>query len=157
MSNVSVVIECPKGSNHKYDYDPATQRFVLSKILPAGLSFPYDFGFIPDTKGEDGDPLDIMVISEITGFPGCVINCRLIGAFQVEQTERDGKKMRNDRFVGVPDVSQLFSQTNELTELPEAILNQLEAFFRNYNEQAGKQFKVLKRLNAVEAANLVNK
>jgi len=151
MRNVSAMIECPKGSNHKYDYDPVTQRFILTKILPAGLAFPFDFGFIPDTEGEDGDPLDIIVISEITGFPGCIINCRLIGAFQVEQTERDGKTMRNDRYVGVPDVSQLFSQTDELADLPEAILNQLEAFFRNYNEQAGKQFKVIKRLTATEA------
>ncbi|TDQ08068.1 inorganic diphosphatase [Pedobacter metabolipauper] len=155
MINITAMIECPKGSNHKYDYDPEKRQFTLSKILPAGLSFPFDFGSIPGTVGGDGDPLDIIVISEITGFPGCLINCRIIGVLQVEQTERDGETMRNDRYIGIPDVSQLFSETNDLSDLPEAILNQLEAFFKNYNEQAGKEFRVIKRLNAKEAASVI--
>jgi inorganic pyrophosphatase len=69
MKEVLVIVESPRGSNHKYDHDPGSGRFRLNKILPAGLVFPYDFGYIPETKGEDGDPLDIMVISEITRFP----------------------------------------------------------------------------------------
>ena len=149
------MVESPKGFNQKFDYDPNVQRFKLSKILPAGLVFPFDFGMIPDTKGEDGDPLDVIVISESATFPGCLIDCRLIGAFRAEQTERDGRRMRNDRFVGIPGVSQLFPDISELSQLPESILNQLESFFRNYNEQAGKQFKVTARLNASQAAQLL--
>ena len=149
------MIESPKGSDHKYDYEPELKRFKLNKILPAGLVFPFDFGMIPDTKGEDGDPLDIMVISEITSFPGCLIDCRIIGALKVEQTERNGETMRNDRFIGIPDVSQLYTDIKELAQLPESIINQLEAFFRNYNEQAGKRFKVLERLNAQAAYQLI--
>ena len=153
--NVTAMVESPKGFNQKFDYDPKEQRFRLNKILPAGLVFPFDFGMIPGTKGEDGDPLDIIVISESATFPGCLIDCRLVGALQARQTERDGKTMRNDRLIGIPGVSQLFSEVQSLEELPEAVLNQLEAFFQNYNEQAGKQFKVTARLNAASAGKLL--
>src|SRR3978361_1030203 len=125
---VTAMVECPKGYNQKFDYDPKERRFKLSKILPAGLVFPFDFGMIPGTKGDDGDPLDIIVISESATFPGCMIECRIIGALQAEQTERDGKKIRNDRFLGVPVVSQVFPHIKELEQLPDNILNQLEHF-----------------------------
>jgi len=149
------MVECPKGFNQKFDYDPGENRLRLSKILPAGLVFPFDFGMIPGTRGQDGDPLDIIILSESGTFPGCLVDCRIIGALQAEQTERNGETIRNDRFVGVPVVSQLFSETQTLDEVPEAILNQLEHFFKNYNEQAGKKFKVTARLNAGQAAKLL--
>jgi inorganic pyrophosphatase len=155
QKTVTAMIECPKGYNQKFDYEPKEKRFKLSKILPAGLVFPYDFGMIPGTRGEDGDPLDIIVISESTTFPGCLIDCRIVGALQAEQTERDGQTMRNDRFIGVPLVSQLFSEIQVLEQLPESIINQLEAFFKNYNEQAGKVFTVSQRLGAEKAAALL--
>jgi len=98
----------------------------------------------------------VIVISEAATFPGCMIDCRIIGAFQAEQTERDGKTMRNDRFLGIPVVSQLFPEVSELAQLPESILNQLEHFFKNYNEQAGKEFRVITRLSATEALQLIN-
>ncbi len=153
--NVTVMVESPKGFNQKFDHDPKENNFKLSKILPEGLVFPFDFGMIPGTKGEDGDPLDIIVVDEHGTFPGCLIEVRLIGALKAEQTERDGKTMRNDRFIGIPVVSQLFPQVNELGQLPDNILNQLEHFFKNYNEQAGKQFKVTARLSAAAAAKLL--
>jgi inorganic pyrophosphatase len=153
---VTALVESPKGFNQKFDFDPKEHRFRLSKILPAGLVFPFDFGMLPGTTGEDGDPLDIIILDENPTFPGCLIDCRIIGALQAEQTERDGKTMRNDRFIGIPVVSQLFPQVNDLEQLPDNILNQLEHFFRNYNEQAGKQFKVTAHLSAIEAAKLLN-
>lgn len=155
MEPVTIVIETAKGSNHKYDYDPELKRFKLKKILPAGLVFPFDFGFIPDTKGEDGDPLDVVVVSEIIGFPGCVMDCRIIGAITVNQTERDGSTMRNDRYFAVPTVSQLFSEVRSIHHLPEAILNQVEHFFKNYNDQAGKKLEVLERIDAEEAYEMI--
>jgi inorganic pyrophosphatase len=152
---VTAMIECPKGYNQKFDYDPEERRFKLSKILPAGLVFPFDFGMIPGTKGEDGDPLDIIVVSESSAFPGCLIDCRIIGALKAEQIERDSDTIRNDRFIGIPVVSQLFAGIRTLGELPEAIVNQLEAFFKNYNEQAGKQFRITERLSAEQAGQLL--
>jgi inorganic pyrophosphatase len=83
------------------------------------------------------------------------MDCRLIGALKAEQTERDGRTMRNDRLLAVPMVSQLYSQTSDISDLPEAIVNQLEHFFRNYNEQAGKEFKILERLGAAAASELI--
>lgn len=152
---VMAMIESPKGFNQKFDYDAGQQRFMLSKMLPAGLVFPFDFGMIPGTKGEDGDPLDIIVVAESGTFPGCLVECRLIGALQAEQTERDGKTVCNDRFVGIPVVSQVFPNIQELDQLPDNILNQLEHFFKNYNEQAGKEFRVTARLSAQAAAKLI--
>lgn len=125
--------------------------------MPAGLVFPFDFGFIPDTKGEDGDPLDIIVISEINSFPGCAMDCRIIGAIKAEQTERNGETMRNDRFLAVPEVSQQFKQVKEIDDLPEGIADQIQRFFENYNEQAGKKFKVLETLDARRAFDVIKK
>jgi len=152
---IDILVESPKGNAYKLDYEPETKAFRLNKILPAGLVFPFDFGMVPGTKGEDGDPLDIIVISELSTFPGCRMEVRLIGALQAEQTERDGKQMRNDRLIGIPVVSQLFPDFDELRQLPESIINQLEHFFKNYNEQAGKEFRVTARLGAAEAARLL--
>jgi len=155
MKTVTAIIESPGGSAQKYDYDAELSRIKLNKILPAGLVFPFDFGFIPDTKGEDGDPLDIIVISEIATFPGCAVDCRIIGAITAEQTERDGKAVRNDRFLAIAEVSQLFKEINEAKQLPQNILKQVESFFENYNQQSGKKFKVLERLDSSKAAGLV--
>lgn len=155
MEPITVIIETPKGSGHKYDYEPDLKCFKLKKVLPAGMVFPFDFGFIPDTKGGDGDPLDIIAISEIATFPGCCMDCRVIGAIKANQTERNGSTMRNDRFIVVPEISQLFKDINSLVQLPENIINQLESFFKNYNEQAGKKFEVIERIEAEEAYKMI--
>ena len=157
MPTITAIVETPKGSAQKYDWDEDLRLFKLNKILPAGLVFPFDFGFIPGTKGGDGDPLDVIVISEAKTFTGCVMDCRLIGAIAANQTERDGTTVRNDRFLAVPDVSQLFKDVQSYKDLPEEILKQLEAFFKNYNEQAGKKFEPLQRLDAEEAYALYQK
>ncbi len=157
MDNVTAIIECPKGSGHKYNYEPEHHWFKLTKVMPAGLVFPFDFGLITGTKGEDGDPLDIIVISEIISFPGCSMDCRVIGAIKANQTEHDGQTVRNDRFLGIPEVSQQYSNISSLDDLPEEIMSQIENFFQNYNEQAGKVFEPLGRLNAKDAYKLIQK
>src|SRR5688572_15323925 len=114
-----IVIETPKGSREKYYYDADLSHYKLKKLLPLGMVFPYDFGFIPGTKGEDGDPLDAMIISEFDSFPGCHIDCRLIGALRAEQIEKR-KKLRNDRFFFVPVDSVLHSQVKSIREFSRA-------------------------------------
>ncbi len=155
MPTITAIVETPKGSAQKYDWDEDLKLFKLNKILPAGLVFPFDFGFIPGTKGGDGDPLDIIIIAEVKSFPGCCMDCRIIGAITANQTERDGATVRNDRFLAVPDVSQLFKEVKALTDLPKDIITQLEAFFKNYNEQAGKVFEPLQQIGAEEALDLI--
>jgi len=157
MDAVTAIIETPKGSAFKYTYEPDKHLFKLTKVLPAGMVFPFDFGFIPDTKGEDGDPLDIIVISEFQSFTGCIMDCRIIGGLKAEQTERNGKTLRNDRFIGIPVVSQLFAEINSTENFPQKIMDQLEAFFKNYNEQSGKQFKSLGRMTPEEGYALIKK
>jgi inorganic pyrophosphatase len=157
MKPITAVIETPRGCNHKYDYEPKVKAFKLKKILPAGLVFPYDFGFIPNTEGDDGDPLDIIVLSEITGFPGCIMECRIIGGFEAEQTEKNGKSMRNDRFLGVLEISEVYKNIHEIDHLPEGIMSQIENFFVNYNKQARKEFKILGNINAAKACKMIKK
>ena len=154
MKTVTAIVETPKGSAQKYDYDPEKRWFKLKKIMPAGMVFPFDFGFIPDTKGEDGDPLDIIIISELKSFPGCVMDCRIIGAITAKQTE-DCKTVRNDRFLAIPEVSELFADIESIEKLPAAFVDQIEEFFKNYNELSNKKFKPLKKIDARKAMKLI--
>ncbi len=94
------IIETPKGSRNKFDYDPDSGLFMLGGLLPEGMMFPYDFGFLPSTLGEDGDPLDILVLMDAPAHVGCLMEVRIIGIITAEQTE-DGKTESNDRLLGV--------------------------------------------------------
>jgi inorganic pyrophosphatase len=155
--HVDVVIETPKGSAQKYDYVPNTPFFKLKKILPSGMVFPYDFGFIPKTKGEDGDPLDVIVVSEFNSFPGIIIKCRIIGGIKAEQSEeKNSKKMiRNDRFLAIPKCSTIFQHVEKMDDLPKQIIEDLEEFFVDYNKLEGKKFIALDRLSAKEVERLI--
>src|SRR4029078_11681719 len=95
-----VIIETPKGSRNKFRYNPETRLFMLGGLLPEGMMFPFDFGFIPSTLGADGDPLDIMVMLDAPAPVGCLIEVRIIGLIMATQTE-DGTTKKNDRLIGV--------------------------------------------------------
>src|SRR5436190_11278322 len=97
---IHVVIETPKGSRNKYAFDPDERIFMLKKVLPVGMAFPYDFGFIPSTKADDGDPVDVLVLMDEPAFPGCLLNCRPIGIIEGEQHEKK-RTERNDRVVAI--------------------------------------------------------
>src|SRR3984957_3010093 len=90
------IIETPKGSRNKFDYDADSGLFMLGGLLPEGMMFPFDFGFVPATLGDDGDPLDILVLMDAPAHVGCLIEVRIIGIIEAEQTER-GKTVSNDR------------------------------------------------------------
>jgi Inorganic pyrophosphatase len=92
--DVHVVVETPRGSRAKFAYDPKLETFILSKSLLTGLTYPHDWGFVPSTKADDGDPLDIMVIHDAATFPGIVLTCRIIGILQIEQKQREGRAER---------------------------------------------------------------
>jgi inorganic pyrophosphatase len=87
----NAIVETPRGSQNKFDYDPKQGVFVLNKTLPMGTVFPFDFGFIPGTPGEDGDLLDILVIMEEPAYPGCLVRIRLLGVLKATQQEKKGK------------------------------------------------------------------
>ncbi|HEX8287078.1 MAG TPA: inorganic diphosphatase [Pyrinomonadaceae bacterium] len=152
---LNVVIETPKGSRNKYSYDEKLGIFVLKGTLTLGHSFPFDFGFIPQTLGGDGDPLDVLVLMDEPAFAGCLVQTRLIGVIEAEQTELDGKKERNDRLIAVTAHSKTHSEIKSINDLNETLVNQIEHFFVSYNEAKGKKFELLGRFGAVKAKRIV--
>lgn len=152
---INVIIETPKGIRNKYNYDEELGLFKLGGVLPAGASFPFDFGFIPSTVGGDGDPLDVLVLMDEPAFTGCLVATRLIGVIEAEQTERDGETTRNDRLIGVAADSHGHSDVRSLQGLNENLLDEIEHFFISYNQIKGKEFKPLGRFGPARARKLV--
>lgn len=151
---LQVVIETPKGSRYKYEHDPKTGQFRLDKVLPMGLVFPFNFGFIPRTKGEDGDPLDVLVLLEDPVFPGCVLTTQLLGVIEAEQTENE-KTIRNDRFLAVLDTKRNPAKIHSIDELDPSVLDEVEAFFIAYNKSEGRKFKPIGRKDAKKAKHSI--
>jgi len=138
----NVIIETPKGSRNKFKYDIKHGVFELSGVLPAGSSFPYDFGYLPSTVGEDGDPLDVLLLMDEPAFCGCLIPARLIGVIEAKQTE-DGKTERNDRLVAVSNNCRDWADCKSIKDLNSNLLHEIQHFFVSYNEARGKKFKVI--------------
>jgi inorganic pyrophosphatase len=153
----NVVIETPKGSPNKLGYDPELGAFKLKTVMPQGSSFPFDFGFLPGTVGGDGDPLDVLVLMDYPLTPGSIVEARLIGVISAEQTEKDGETEQNDRVIAVSPESTLYQHARELGDIPEELVDQVEKFFVNYNEQRGKKFAPQGQLGADHAEDLVSK
>ena len=95
---IDVIIETPKESRIKFKRSEETHDYIFDRILPPGLRFPFNFGFVPNTRAEDGDPIDVILILDDPLFPGCCVKCRIIGVLKAEQTEK-GKTNRNDRLL----------------------------------------------------------
>jgi inorganic pyrophosphatase len=155
---VRVIIETAKGSRNKFSYDEKLHVFRLKKVLPEGMSFPCDFGFIPSTLADDGDPLDALVLMDQAGCTGALVDCRVIGAILGEQTSKDEPKpVRNDRILAVAIPSHTHSDLDDIEQLNSTQLRELESFFCNYHQQYGEKFKVLGRCGAKEALKMVKK
>ncbi len=151
---LQVVIETPKGSRNKFAFDPDQRVFTLRKVLPAGMAFPYDFGFLPRTMAPDGDPFDVLLLMDEPAYPGVVVRSRLIGVIEGEQT--DGKKTnRNDRLLAVAEANHQYANIKTPQDLPERFLHELEEFFVNYHRQEGKQYKLLGCRGVNDAMKLI--
>lgn len=135
------IIETPKGFRNKFDYDPETDLFALGGLLPEGMAFPFDFGFIPSTLGEDGDPLDVLVLMDAPAHVGCLVDVRLVGVIAAVQTE-GGKAQTNNRLLGVSVHSYQHEHVDSIEDLSGTLLSQVEEFFISYNKQRGKKFRV---------------
>lgn len=151
---LTVVIETPRGGRNKYKFDKETGRMKLSKVMPEGMAFPFDFGFIPDTKSPDGDPLDVLLLHDEPTFPGCQIDCRLVGVLKAREF-RDGQKSENDRILAVATASVQFAHVFELSEIEPTLLRQLEEFFVNYKKAREIRFEITGRGNAKAAYALL--
>ena len=151
---VRVVVDTPKGSRNKYKYDETLGLYRLSKVLPLGSAFPYDFGFIPSTRAEDGDPLDVLLLGEEALFPGCLVTVRLAGVIQAEQTEH-GKTFRNDRLIGAIETPVNRPAIQTLEDLRTERLDEIEHFFIAYNHLEGRHFKPIGRHGPAMAEQLL--
>jgi inorganic pyrophosphatase len=150
-----VIIDTPKGSRNKYKYDEEQKLFKLGGVLTAGAVFPFDFGFLPRTVGEDGDALDVLVLMDEPAFVGCLVEARIIGVIEAEQTEEGKKPFRNDRLLAVASESHSYENVSTLSQLNENLVTEIEHFFVSYNQAKGKEFKPLRRSGARRAKELI--
>lgn len=153
---LQVIIETPKGSRNKFAFDPDQKIFAVKTVLPAGMSFPCDFGFLPRTIAPDGDPLDVLLLMDEPAFPGIAVRARLIGIIEGEQL--DGKKrIRNDRLLAVAEANHQYANVRRVRDLPSRFLHELEEFFVNYHGLEGKKYKLLGCKNSAVALRMIQK
>jgi inorganic pyrophosphatase len=148
------IIETPKNRRNKFNYDPESSLFELGGLLPEGMIFPFDFGFIPSTLGEDGDPLDVLVLMDEPAHVGCLLDIRIIGVIEADQTE-NGKTETNHRLLAAAIHSYSYDNVNSIDQLKPSLLDQLEAFFVSYNKLRGKEFKVTGRGDPQRALSII--
>ena len=118
--------------------------------------FRTDFGFIPNTRGEDGDALDVLVLMDEPAFTGCLVLSRPLGVIEAKQTE-EGKTMRNDRLIAVAVNSRTHAHLQALAEIESKLLDEIEHFFISYNAAKGKKFRPLGRYGPARARTLVKR
>jgi inorganic pyrophosphatase len=152
--NLNVVIDTPKGSRNKYAYDFELEAYLLKTVMPNGAVWPFDFGSIPGTKGDDGDPLDALVLMDEPAFCGCLVEARLVGAIEAKQTE-NGKTERNDRLIAVAAESHTHRGIESFSDLDATLLEEIEHFFVSYNAARGKKFKPIGRGSPKKAKRLI--
>jgi inorganic pyrophosphatase len=151
--DVHAIVEAARGARTKYKFDPGTSMFTLHKILPRGMTYPANFGFIPSTRAEDGDPLDVLVLSEEPTPPGCLVRCRTLGVIEAVQFE-GGKRIRNDRIVAVPIQER---EIRTIRDVSPTQLREIEEFFVAFNRILGKRFEILGHKGRAQADRIIRK
>jgi inorganic pyrophosphatase len=134
------IIETPKNRRNKFDYDPESNLFKLGGLLPEGMMFPFDFGFVPSTLGEDGDPLDVMVFMDEPAHVGCLLDVRIVGVLDADQTQ-DGKTETNCRLLAAAVHSYSHEHVKSIRQINSSVLDQVEQFFISYNKVRGKKIQ----------------
>ena len=153
------VVEAPRGSANKLKFDPRRGVFVLHDVLPLGTTFPFDFGFVPATVGDDGDPLDVLLLMDEPAAPGVVVPCRLLGVIEATQRKikdtRSARPTRNDRLVAVAVKTHRHASLKSLRDVGDPMLEEIERFFVFYNRQKGVHFMPIGRAGATAAKRLI--
>lgn len=134
---VEIFVEIPKGSRNKYEWDHHARRFRLDRMLFSAVHYPGDYGFVLDTFGGDGDPLDALVILGEATFPGCTITARVVGVFWMADD-----KGRDTKIISVPDSDPRWSHIRELDDVPKHLLDEIGHFFSIYKDLEHKTVKV---------------
>lgn len=137
------VIEIPKGSRNKYEYDKDMESFVLDRVLYSSVTYPADYGFIPQTIYDDGDPMDILVLMDQPTFPGCIIESRPIGIMgMIDGGDKDYK------ILAVPKEDPKYENINDIEDVPPHLLDEIAEFFKTYKNLEGKEVEILSWENA---------
>jgi inorganic pyrophosphatase len=135
---VNVLIEIPGGSKNKYEFDKDLQAFALDRVLYSSVQYPLDYGFIPNTLADDGDPLDGLVIMDQPTFPGCVIAARPIGMLEMI----DGGD-RDEKLLCVPVTDPRYTNIKSLQDVASNRLDEISEFFRTYKNLEKKETEIL--------------
>lgn len=131
---VNAIIEIPKGSRAKYEIDKESGLIKLDRVIYASMYYPLNYGFIPQTLGEDHDPLDIVVLTQVTVVPGCLIPCKIIGVMQmIDQGEAD------DKIIAVAEQDPSVSHIQDVKDLPQHLRAELKHFFESYKQLENKK------------------
>jgi inorganic pyrophosphatase len=156
-SLIRVVIEIPRGAAMKLAYEPETRAFEYSRPLPVGVTYPYDWGFVPSTLGDDSDPLDGLVIHQASTAPGVVIKCDLLGAISVKQKDTDGKVLRNDRYIFCPHKEDAPDEPIAAERVPDQLRLEIEQFFHTSVLGTGKKIRFKGWQDAAEARRSIER
>jgi len=148
------IIETPQGSRNKLKFDHELGRFRISRSLPAGMSFPFDFGYFPGTLADDGDALDVLIIMDGPGYPGVVVDVRLLGVIEAE-VKKGGQVIRNDRLIAVADGTTERGTLRRLADIEDALRDQICSWFETDSRLAGKSFRLLSQGGPGAAAKLL--
>jgi inorganic pyrophosphatase len=155
-----VVVETPRGSALKLKYDRRWQAMSVSRPLPAGLTYPFDWGFVPSTRADDGDPLDAMLLWDVSSHPAVVLICRAVGVLQVEQNRSahdPSERIRNDRIMAVPVEARREAQMADVADLPERMRQELEEFAAAASALEGKDVRVVGWGDATAAIGMIRR
>ena len=151
------IVETPAGSRAKFTYDPETGLYTLGKLLPLGLSFPLDFGFVPSTIGGDDDPLDILILPETALAVGCLVEVRLLGLIEAEQWKEGEERVRNDRLIARLTESRAFAKVESFDQLGDRFAEELNTFFKTYKQLRGQNYDVLAIRGPDGAADMIER
>lgn len=135
---LNVLIEIPGGSKNKYEFDKSLKTFILDRVLFSSVQYPYDYGFVPNTLADDGDPLDGMVLMDEPTFPGCVIASRPIGMLEMI----DGGD-RDEKILCVPAEDPRYKSVTSLSGIAQHRLDEIAEFFRTYKNLEKKVTEIL--------------
>jgi inorganic pyrophosphatase len=155
--SLNAVVEAPKGSMVKLRYDSNLGVFTVSRTLSLGLSYPFDWGFVPSTRAPDGDPLDVLIVHDAATYPGVLLACQPLGVVEMDQDDPKGKRERNDRIVVMPSWRGRLGELERAADLPERLREEIEQFFLSTTFFTAKNPKMLGWKGPKRATEIIRK